>query len=50
MNFWKSTAKREAKRVSGKWILLKFVRETRTKSPYLPSKVTLAPGGGGGAL
>ena len=31
-----------AKSVSGKWILLKFVRETRTKSPYLPSKVTLA--------
>ena len=30
-----------AKSVSGKWILLKFVRETRTKSPYLPSKVTL---------
>ena len=31
-----------AKSVSGKWILLKFVRETRKKSPYLPSKVTLA--------
>ena len=31
-----------AKSVSGKWILLKFVRETGTKSPYLPSKVTLA--------
>ena len=31
-----------AKRVSGKRIVLKFVRETRTKSPYLPSKVTLA--------
>ena len=30
------------KSVSGKWILLKFVRETWTKSPYLPSKVTLA--------
>ena len=29
------------KSVSGKGILLKFVRETRTKSPYLPSKVTL---------
>ena len=29
-----------AKSVSGKWVLLKFVRETRTKSPHLPSKVT----------
>ena len=38
MNFWKTTAKS----VSGKWILLKFVRETWTKSPHLPSKVTLA--------
>ena len=28
-----------AKSVSEKWILLKFVRETRTKPPYLPSKV-----------
>ena len=36
MNFWKSTAKS-----SWKWILLKFVRETWTKSTYLPSKVTL---------
>ena len=31
-----------AKSVSGKWILLKFVRETWTKSPHLPCKVTLA--------
>ena len=30
-----------AKIVSLKCILLKFVCETRTKSPYLPSKVTL---------
>ena len=27
-----------AKSVSEKWILLEFVRETRTKPPYLPSK------------
>ena len=31
-----------AKSVSGKWISLKFVRETGTKSLYLSSKVTLA--------
>ena len=27
-----------AKSVGEKWILLEFVRETRTKPPYLPSK------------
>ena len=42
MKFLKEVRLKAAKSVSGKWILLRFRRETRTKSPYLPSKVTLA--------
>ena len=39
--FMKKVWLKAATSVSGKGILLKFVRETRTKSPYLPYKVTL---------
>ena len=39
--FFEKVWLKAAKSVSGKWTLLKFVRETRTKSPYLRSKVTL---------